>query len=246
MIDGAYFAAGSDATQSTKAVLLLTDVFGLPLKNSKILADVFAKEVGCDVWVPDMFNGSPPIAVDALNEYLHDTPGEKQPLLTKLRLVWTIIQHLPAIYKARSSVVDPRIHSFIAKIKEEKKYERLGAVGYCFGGSAGIRLASTDLIDTVVIAHPGRCNITEIKAMKIPTAFACAEEDMSFGPALRNQAEAAFAERKGKDNFIEYEFVDYTGTVHGYAARPNLALPVIKEAFEKTTTQTVQWFKKWL
>ena len=58
MIDGAYFAAGTDASLSTKAVILLTDVFGLPLKNSKILADVYAKEVGCDVWVPDMFDGA--------------------------------------------------------------------------------------------------------------------------------------------------------------------------------------------
>ena len=86
---------------------------------------------------------------------------------------------------------------------------------------------------------------------------------MSFGPDLRNKAEAVFAERKGKDNFIEYEFVDYkgssrrplrlevilsllTGTVHGFAARPNLSIPVIKESFEKVTTQIVQWFKKTL
>ena len=58
MIDGAYLAAGSDPSQSTKAVILLTDIFGLPLKNSKILADVFAKEVGTDAWVPDMFDGA--------------------------------------------------------------------------------------------------------------------------------------------------------------------------------------------
>ena len=54
MQDGAYFAAGAD---TTRAVVLLTDIFGLPLKNSKILADQFAEQVGCDVWVPDLFNG---------------------------------------------------------------------------------------------------------------------------------------------------------------------------------------------
>lgn len=38
----------------------------------------------------------------------------------------------------------------------------------------------------------------------------------------------------------------FVGTVHGFAARPNLALPVVKDAFEKVTTQTAQWFKKTL
>jgi len=202
------------------------------LKNNKILADVLAREIGCDVWVPDIFAGYPPFHVDALEGYTHDTAGEKLPLLRKLGFIWVVLQHLPAIFRNRSSVLDARINAFIPKVKAEKKYERLGAVGYCMGGAATIRLASAGLVDTVVVAHPGLCNITEIKAMKIPSAFVCAEEDSSFGPALRNEAEAVFAERKGKDNFLEYEFVDYKGTVHGFAARPNLALPAIKEAFE--------------
>lgn len=52
--NGAYFIAGND---STRAIILLTDAFGLSLKNNRILADRFAEEVGCDVWVPDIFNG---------------------------------------------------------------------------------------------------------------------------------------------------------------------------------------------
>lgn len=36
----------------------------------------------------------------------------------------------------------------------------------------------------------------------------------------------------------------YTGTVHGFAARPNLAFPEIKEAFEAALEQTSAWFKK--
>ena len=56
----AYFAPAPEGqTQPSKsAVVLLTDIFGLPLVNCKIMADRFAKEVGCDVWVPDMFNGA--------------------------------------------------------------------------------------------------------------------------------------------------------------------------------------------
>ena len=68
---GAYFApapepqtkdAGTSSESESRnktTVLLLTDAFGLPLKNCKLRADELAKRLGCDVWVPDYFNGQP-------------------------------------------------------------------------------------------------------------------------------------------------------------------------------------------
>ncbi|EJC97916.1 dienelactone hydrolase endo-1,3,1,4-beta-D-glucanase [Fomitiporia mediterranea MF3/22] len=244
--DGAYFIAGSDSTANTKAIVLLTDVFGLPLVNSKIIADQLAENVGCDVWVPDQFNGNPPFGLNDLDGAIPQRPGEKIPFLAKLSLIWTIIKGLPSLISSRPSVVDGRIHTFIKKIKDEKKYTRIGAVGYCFGGSTLVRLASKDLINSAVVVHPGRITTTEIAAMKIPTSWQCAEEDMAFGPKLRNEAEAIFAARKDKPEFIDYEFHDYKGTVHGFGARPNFAIPEAKEGFEKQFEATVQWFKKTL
>ena len=59
MVGQDYFtAAPNDATERTKAIILLTDIFGLPLPNPRILADHLAEEVGVDVWVPDFFNGA--------------------------------------------------------------------------------------------------------------------------------------------------------------------------------------------
>lgn len=52
--NSAYYAEGAD---KTRAIIFLTDIFGLPLVNCKIMADRFAEEVGCDVWVPDLFEG---------------------------------------------------------------------------------------------------------------------------------------------------------------------------------------------
>ena len=57
-MDGAYFAPGPEGSTS-RTVVYLTDVFGLPLKNSKLMADELAKALACDVWVPDLFNGAP-------------------------------------------------------------------------------------------------------------------------------------------------------------------------------------------
>jgi len=102
---------------------------------------------------------------------------------------------------------------------------------YCFGGAVGVRLGSTDLFDTLVIAHPGNITLDQIKAIKVPVSWVCAEDDMSFKKLLRNEAEAAFAACKDKPEFVPYEFKDYKGTVHGFAARPNLGLPDIVEAY---------------
>ncbi len=91
---------------------------------------------------------------------------------------------------------------------------------------------------------------------------------MIFTKALRLQAEAEFSGRTGKDNFVDYEFKEYKGTpsllylvsytfsdlndsctigtVHGFAARPNLDYPEVKEGFEGALRQTVEWFRKTL
>ena len=61
IVDGAYLAqAPEDAASSgpKRAIVYLTDIFGLPLKNSKIIADELSKRVGCDVWIPDLFAGT--------------------------------------------------------------------------------------------------------------------------------------------------------------------------------------------
>ena len=59
MVGQDYFtAAPNDATERTKAIVLLTDIFGIVLPNPRILADHLAEEAGLDVWVPDFFNGA--------------------------------------------------------------------------------------------------------------------------------------------------------------------------------------------
>ena len=55
---GAYFAPSPNKDlESKRAIVFLTDGFGLPLKNCKIMADNLATKLECDVWVPDYFNG---------------------------------------------------------------------------------------------------------------------------------------------------------------------------------------------
>ena len=58
MVDGAYLhAATSPVPGPKRAVILLSDIFGLPLVNSKIQADLLSEALNVDVWVPDLFDG---------------------------------------------------------------------------------------------------------------------------------------------------------------------------------------------
>lgn len=50
-------AAEAQSASSTRTIVFLTDGFGLPLKNCKIMADNLARRLECDVWVPDYLDG---------------------------------------------------------------------------------------------------------------------------------------------------------------------------------------------
>jgi carboxymethylenebutenolidase len=109
-----------------------------------------------------------------------------------------------------------------------------------------VRIGKTGLVDSIIIAHPGPFTIDDVKAIKVPACWICAEEDHYLQEDKRLQCEAIFASRKDKPDYVDYEFRLYKDTAHGFASRPNLNLPEIKDAWEGAFQQTVDWFKKTL
>ncbi|KAN0087704.1 Dienelactone hydrolase [Tylopilus felleus] len=244
----AYFVTGASEQQpKTFGVVILTDAFGLEMVNSKLIADRIANELACNVWVPDLFDGRQPMLdPDGMEAQLvPDHPGPWL-LWDQLRLFARIIWNIPVFYRARPSVVTPRVAQFIKTVREQNRYDRLGAVGYCFGAGITVRLVPFKALDSIVICHPAMLTEALIKAIDVPAAWVCAEHDIAFSQAMRLRAEAIFGVRKDKPDFVSYEFVDYKGTVHGFACRPNLAYDDTKAGFEGSLSQTVEWFRKTL
>ncbi|KAG6815851.1 hypothetical protein H0H87_010767, partial [Tephrocybe sp. NHM501043] len=180
--------------------------------------------------------------VDVDSMLLPDRAGVRMSLMQWLKFIVATIPKLPAVISSRPSVVDARI----SKVSHISPFENFAVLTYCFGGSTAVRLGSTGLVQSVVICHPGPFSEAQAKAIKVPASWVCAEDDLFFNHAYRLQIEALFVEREGTDASIEYEFKDYEGTAHGFAARPNLALPKVKEAHEKAFQQAVDWFEKTL
>ncbi|RDB15177.1 Hydrolase tropI [Hypsizygus marmoreus] len=243
---GAYFSPSPNLDVkdegSESAVLLLTDAFGLHHRNSRILADELAMRLDCDVWVPDYFQGRPLADMNTMSI----VPGVKMTICDWIRLMIDHVPRIRTLMHSRPKVVDAKLTQFIHAIQEEKNYEKIGAVGYGYGGSTAIRLAATDWIKSVVICHPGRFSVAQVKAIKVPSAWLCAEEDMFLRRKLRLQAEAELFAKRSADSYTDFEFRDYPGTTHGFAYRPDPGSSESKAAYEAAFEQTVEWFMKTL
>ncbi|KAJ7711830.1 hypothetical protein B0H16DRAFT_1343373, partial [Mycena metata] len=167
--------------------------------------------------------------------------GVKLGFLGALKFIWGALPSIPGMIRNRPSVVIARV--FVKKLQETKKYEKIGAIGYCFGGAIATRVgATTDLFQSIVLAHPSNPTDAQLRAIKAPTAWSAAEGTLLFAPCPA--IAALHAGRKGTADFVEYEIKVYKA--HGFAARPNFEYPEVKEGFEEAFKQAVEWFNKTL
>jgi dienelactone hydrolase len=129
---------------SAKALLYVTDIFGVPLLQNKLLADSLAANDYLVV-MPDLFKG------DAISV-------EEQE--AGLNLTDWIGQHPPA-------EIDSIINTTIEYMRSEFDVEKIGGLGYCFGGKYVPRfLTASGGIDVGFIAHPSSLTEQEIGGIK--------------------------------------------------------------------------------
>ncbi|OSX64121.1 hypothetical protein POSPLADRAFT_1045241 [Postia placenta MAD-698-R-SB12] len=220
-----YVATPTGDYPKDKIVLFLTDVFGIPLINNKLLADDIARN-GFKVVMPDIFNGDPIGEMDLNNASFN-------------REAW-FARHPEETWK---TAVDP----VVAALKEQG-VTRFGTTGYCFGAPPAWYLACKNESHVTVVSHPSRLKIpddlekykTESKA---PLLINSCEVDRAF-PL---EAQASADEVLGGGKFGPgYERTYWEGCTHGFAVRGDLSNPKVKEGKEGSFKATVEFFLKYL
>ncbi|EGD90436.1 hypothetical protein H112_01895 [Trichophyton rubrum D6] len=202
-----------------KAIVILSDVMGIRT-NSQLLADYMASQ-GYLTVIPDLFRG------DRL------TPAVFEPNSGFDRQAW--------FAKYGTDAVDPVIESTIKMLREEHGIERLGGVGYCFGGKYVCRFLKDGKLDAGFTAHPSFVSREELSAIKGPLSIAAAEIDEILTTALRHESEEILAKTKQP-----YQITLYGGVSHGFAVRGDLSKPDIMFAKEQALAQALAWFGQYL
>ncbi|KAI0205953.1 dienelactone hydrolase [Astrocystis sublimbata] len=205
---------------SDKAVLYLTDVYGIQLLENRLLADSFGR-AGYFVVAPDLFNGTP--STLDLNEM---SPTQLDTFLAA----------------ATPEETDALIAVGVDYLRSVKNITKIAATGYCFGGRFAFRWLSEDKgLKVGFAAHPSNLQDSEISAITGAAGVAAADADGMMPPERRSQIEALLL-----NTTQAYTLSLYGSVSHGFGVRANVSDPRQKFGKEQAFFQAIRWFDTWL
>ncbi|PYI13691.1 dienelactone hydrolase family protein [Aspergillus japonicus CBS 114.51] len=199
------------------AILFLSDIFGLALVNSKLIADLFAAN-GYLVVMPDLFQGDP-------------VPVDHSP---SFQIMDWLQGHLPP-------QTDPIVTATLREMRERLGCQRIGGVGYCYGGKYVVRYLHPGQLDVGFVAHPTFIEPDELKAIEGPLSISASAQDNLFPPEKRHESETILAQLD-----VPYQINIFSDVEHGFAVRCDLNKTRHRFAKEQSFSQGVTWFNQYL
>ncbi|XP_010527412.1 PREDICTED: endo-1,3;1,4-beta-D-glucanase [Tarenaya hassleriana] len=196
---------------SKLGILLVSHVFGYETPNLRKLADKVANS-GFYVVVPDFFHGDP-----------YNPENQDRPLL-----VW-IKDHEPDKGFEESKPVIEALKS--------KGITAIGAAGFCWGAKVAVELAKQELVQAVVLLHPSRVTVDDIKGVEVPISILGAEFDQVSPPELVKQFEEILASKPEVKRFVKI----FPRVKHGWTVRYNPSDPSEAEAAEEAHEDMLEW-----
>ncbi|CAN7049210.1 unnamed protein product [Brassica rapa subsp. trilocularis] len=208
----------SGSTHSKLAVVLVSHVFGEPffhyfsdyLLNRK-LADKVA-EAGFYAVVPDFFHGDP-----------YNPANEDRPLP-----IWIKDHPQDKGFEDSKPVVEAL---------KNKGLTTVGAVGFCWGAKVAVELAKQELVKAVVLLHPSRVTVDDIKGVKVPISVLGAEYDQVTPPELVKQFQNVLATKPEVKSFVKI----FPRVKHGWTVRYDPNDPSEVEAAEEAHKDMLVW-----
>ncbi|KIN93181.1 hypothetical protein M404DRAFT_1009143 [Pisolithus tinctorius Marx 270] len=206
----------------TKALILLTDIFGVKFSNNLLLVDDFAKK-GYWTIAPDYLHGDP------APPYAFNNP--------KFNVqAWTQ-NHTPEATR-------PPIDKVIQALKDQG-VTSLAVTGYCFGGRYAIDLACDQVVDVIVVAHPSQVVVpttfeTFAQKAKAPFLLEMGNEDNEISVPQQEEIDTILGGGKYAPG---YKRDCWPGCPHGFAVRGDMLEPQQFAGKEGSFINSIAWLQ---
>jgi dienelactone hydrolase len=236
---------------TAKSIVFITDIFGWKFKNVRLLADNYAK-AGFTCYIPDVHQG------DSLpEEFLQSVEPplkvrEQEGVVDKAKETVDVMATLgPWLAKHREGVSEPLISGFVNTVRQIPGTQKVGAIGFCWGGRYAILQThsprpegSVGGVDAAYACHPSLLSIpSDFEAVNKPLSIAVGTKD-SLLDQKSNEQIKEFLDTKKKDVPTEVKY--YDDQVHGFALRSDWSSEKDKKAMDDAEKQGIEWFNKYL
>jgi len=236
------YVAEPKGDSKSKSIVLITDIFGWKLPNTRLCADEYAK-AGFYVYVPDFHEGqSLPI------EFLQsaEPPLKVQQNLTmldKAKNTATVATTLgPWLVTHREAVTKPKIDGFINHLRTTPGTNKIGALGFCWGGRYAV-LAAHGEVDAAVALHPSLVAVPgDFDPITKPISIGLGDKDS----LVDHKTMGGIQDTLAKKTDVPHEIRIYEDQVHGFALRGDFSSEKDKKSMDEATQQGIEWFNEYL
>lgn len=247
------YVSEPEGGQRSKSIIFICDIFGWEFTNTRLLADEYAKHGFC-CYVPDFHQGDS-LPIGFLQNV--EPPLEKRETLTmadKAKNTAIVSATLgPWLVKHREAVSRPLIHGFVNTVRTTPGIDKVGVIGFCWGGRYAILEAhappkgdsgsSFGGVDAAYACHPSLVTIPgDFDPVTKPLSLALGSKDSLLDSASIGKIQDTMANKTN----VPHEIQIYEDQVHGFALRSDWSSDKDKKAMDDAEKQGVAWFSEYL